>query len=73
MLENKAEYIQVETPPGTRQTLPVEPEKRFPASEISISVCDVKDVDKIVSFQIPLSSYPPSFLSALTIAYSRSP
>jgi hypothetical protein len=51
MTEMKADFIKVETPPGKQQTLPVEPGKRIPASDISISMCDIKDVDKIVRFQ----------------------
>ncbi|KAF2192392.1 hypothetical protein K469DRAFT_553216 [Zopfia rhizophila CBS 207.26] len=47
-MEEKAEFIKIDVAPGLPpQTLPVEPENRISKDEISISLCEPKDVDRI--------------------------
>ncbi|KAF2704963.1 hypothetical protein K504DRAFT_460751 [Pleomassaria siparia CBS 279.74] len=47
MAQEKADFIEIQTPEGTQQTMPVEPENRFSASHVTISLCEVKDVDRV--------------------------
>lgn len=48
MAQQKADFIKVPTGPSGFQTMPVEPEKRFPESEVNIRMCDENDAEKIV-------------------------
>jgi hypothetical protein len=51
MSQQRASFIKVPTDiTGGFQTMPVEPEKRLPESEISIELCTEKDAEKIVRF-----------------------
>jgi hypothetical protein len=48
-MTQKAEFIKIPTAPGgLPQTLPTEPERRLPSSDISISEAVVEDLPQIV-------------------------
>ncbi|KAF2125950.1 acyl-CoA N-acyltransferase [Dothidotthia symphoricarpi CBS 119687] len=47
MAQKKADFIKVPTGPSGFQTMPVEPDKRLPDSEISIRMCNEGDAEKI--------------------------
>jgi hypothetical protein len=50
MSQPKAAFIKVPTEStGGFQTMPTEPEKRLPDSDIRIELCTEKDADRIVS------------------------
>jgi hypothetical protein len=50
MSQQKAAFIKVPTEAtGGFQTMPTEPEKRLPDSDIRLELCTEEDADKIVS------------------------
>ena len=62
MADTKAPFIKVDgIPEGYKQTTPVEPEKRLPASDIRIDICTPSDAETIVKPTPP--SFPPSYLT----------
>lgn len=49
MAEYKADFIRIPPAASGPQTMPVEPGRRIPESEVRIEMCTVEDAGKIVS------------------------
>lgn len=47
MAKVKADFIKIPTGPNGFQTLPTEPDRRLPESDISLTPCDASDAEKI--------------------------
>ena len=57
MAEYQAEFIKIPTHATDGfQTMPVKPDKRIPADDIVLEICDERDADKIVSSTAPIPS-----------------
>ncbi|KAH7402842.1 acyl-CoA N-acyltransferase [Pyrenochaeta sp. MPI-SDFR-AT-0127] len=71
MAQQKADFIKVPTGPSGFQTMPVDPEKRFPESEIRIEMCTEEDVETIAEGLY--TSFPDGFWNKMEPLELRPP